>query len=426
MRVLLLNQVFFPDVAATAQHGHDLARHLVEHGHEVVVIASRSMYGEKGATLAARETVDGIEIHRVGRAVFGKVGILGRVVDFGLFYVMAMLRALTIRRPDVAVCFTTPPFISLVGWILRTVRGTRWVYWVMDLYPDVAVACGVVKERSYLTRMLERINRFCLRRADRTVVLGRCMQERVREKGVDHGQVVHIGVWSDQSEIAPIPRDENPYRHEWGIGDRFVVMYAGNAGLAHDVQTMLDAAEMLRDDDSIRFAFVGGGKKKAEIDRFVKERGLGNCILAPYQPRERLDALLTCADVHIVSVLEGLEGMIVPCKMFGIMAAARPALYIGSASSEIARVIEEQSCGVLVKQGNAKGLVSAIQRLRSDSEERMRMGRHAREALSSAYDRRQACEAWRGLLEEVVGDHCASKPNAEGNESSRSTGDVAT
>lgn len=423
MRVLLLNQVFYPDVAATAQHGHDLAKHLVEHGHEVVVIASRSMYGEKGATLASRETVDGIEIHRVGRALFGKVGILGRVVDFGLFYVMAMVRALTIRRPDVAVCFTTPPFISLVGWILRTIRGTKWVYWVMDLYPDVAVACGVLKERSLLTRLLERVNRFCLRRSDRTVVLGRCMLERVREKGVDHGQVVHIGVWSDQSEIAPIPREENPYRDEWGIGDRFVVMYAGNAGLAHDVQTMLRAAEMMRDDDSVRFAFVGGGKKKAEIDRFVKQKGLTNCALAPYQPRERLDALLTCADVHIVSVLEGLEGMIVPCKMFGIMAAERPALYIGDASSEIARVIEEQACGVLVKQGDAEGLVRAVWMLRSDSEERLRMGRHARESLASAYDRQRACEAWRHLLEEVVGESRASMMDRS---SSGSAGDVVT
>lgn len=425
MRVLLLNQVFYPDVAATAQHGHDLARHLVEHGHEVVVIASRSVYGEKGATLAARETVDGIEIHRVGRAIFGKVGILGRLIDFGLFYMLAGLKALTIRKPDVAVCFTTPPFIALVGWLLRLLRGTRWVYWVMDMYPDVAVACGVLKEKSPVTGLLERINRFCLRRADRTVVLGRCMMERVRAKGVDHGQVVHIGVWSDQSEITPIARMENPYRHEWSVGERFVVMYAGNAGLAHDVQTMLDAAEALREDDSIRFAFVGGGKKKAEIDRFVKERGLGNCVLAPYQPRERLDELLTCGDVHIVSVLDGLEGMIVPCKMFGIMAAARPALYIGHPSSEIARVIEEQSCGVLVTQGDSAALVAAIRDLQRDEQKRTRMGENAREALASAYDRRRACEAWRVLLEEVVGAARAAGSSTSG-AATKSHGDVAT
>lgn len=398
MRILMINQVFYPDVAATAQHAHDLARHLVRYGHEVHVIASRSIYGGKGASLPKRETVDGIHIHRVGKSLFGKSGIVARAMDFALFYVAAAAKAITVPKPDVVICFTTPPFIAMLGLILRALRGSRAVYWVMDLYPDVAVATGVLKPRSLSTRLFERLNRRCLRRSDRTVVLGRCMEELVRSKGVDHGQVVRVGVWSDEGEVQPIPRESNPYRAEWEIGDRFVVMYSGNFGLAHDIDTMCGMMDRMRGDD-LRFAMVGGGKKKAAVDEYARAHQLSNVVLAPYQPRERLDASLSCADVHLVSVLEGLEGMIVPCKLFGIMAAARPTVYIGHPSSEIARVLTDHDCGLIVRQGDIDGLVDAVERLRTDEPLRVRMGENARRALSEVYDRDRACEAWRALLE---------------------------
>ncbi len=409
MRVLLINQVFYPDVAATAQHAHDLARHLVHHGHEVHVIASRSIYGQQGASLPARETHDGVHIHRVGRSLFGKRGILTRLLDFALFYLAATLKALRVPRPDVAVCFTTPPFIALLGWALRVLRGSRYVYWVMDLYPDVAVACGVMGERSPLTRLLERLNRFCLRKADRAVVLGRCMLERVRDKGVDHGQVRLIGVWSDTVEVAPIPRSENPYRHKWDLGDRFVVMYSGNFGLGHDVETMLHAAKRLADDDSIRFVFVGGGKRKERVDRFIAEHSLPNAVSDGYQPRDMLDRSLSVADAHLVSIREGVEGLVVPCKLFGIMAAARPTLFIGNPASEIARVVQENDCGLVVHEGDDLALVKAIRSLQHSPETTADMGARARHALGDVYDRRLACERWRTLLEEVVApDHARS------------------
>lgn len=402
MRVLLINQVFYPDVAATAQHAHDLAQHLVANGHEVHVIASRSIYGQKGSALPARETVDGIQIHRVGRSIFGKAGILARVADFALFYALAAIKAFTLKRSDVVVTFTTPPFIALLGYALKVLRRSKFVYWVMDLYPDLPVACGVMKEGAISTRFFERINRFCLKRADRVVVLGRCMLERVRAKSVDKGQVQHIGVWSDASEIEPVPRADNPYTKEWDLGDRFVVMYSGNFGLGHDVDTFLNAASLLQDDDRIRFLFVGGGKKKVTVDEYVSKHQLSNCITAPYQPRENLGASLSSADVHLATLLEGVEGIMVPCKLFGIMAAAKPAIFIGNPSSELSRVLDEYQAGFTVRQGDADGLAALIRELASDTERTRDTGNRARAALSTAYSRESACERWRIALEDVV------------------------
>jgi colanic acid biosynthesis glycosyl transferase WcaI len=402
MRVLLLNQVFYPDVAATAQHAHDLGKHLVAHGHEVTAIASRSLYGQKGAALPKREVVDGIRIVRVGKSLFGKAGIVARIADFALFYLLAALRVVFGRRQDVIVCFTTPPFIALVGWLLRLTRRTRFVYWVMDLYPDLPVACGVMKPKGLSTRFFEGLNRFCLRRADRTVVLGRCMLERVLGKKVKPERVIHIGVWSDQDEVKPIARAENPYRAEWNLGDRFTVMYSGNFGLGHDVDTMCRAAEMLKDDDSIRFVFAGGGKKKAIVDAFVKDKGLTNCVLAPYQPREKLDASLSVADLHLATLLEGVEGIMVPCKLFGIMAAGRPCVFIGHPTSELSRVLGEYDAGLTVRQGDAESLVRVIRQLAADRARATTMGENARRALALAFGREDACERWRLMLEDVA------------------------
>ncbi len=408
MRVLLLNQVYHPDPAATAQHADDLARHLVREGHEVHVIASRALYGSKGAALPARETIEGVQVHRVGRSIFGKASILARVADFGLFYLFALLKAFAVPKPDVVVCFTTPPFIALAGWSLRLLRGSRFVYWVMDLYPDLPVACGVMKPDSITTRLFEAINRFCLKRADRTVVLGRCMQQRVLDKGAPADRVVHIGVWPGQRDSADAPppaRLDNPYRKEWQLGDRFVVMYSGNFGLGHDVETMLEAAKSLHEDpewaDRVRFVFAGGGKKKTTVEAFVHEHKLTNCVLAPYQPRERLSDSLSCADLHLASLLEGVEGIMVPCKLFGIMAAARPCAFIGHPTSELSRVLAENDAGTTVRQGESDALAAFIKGLADDPERALRLGANARRALDTAYSTDAACRQWQRLLEAV-------------------------
>lgn len=409
MRILLINQVYAPDVAATAQHAEDLARHLVTHGHEVHVVTSRSLYGKAGAALPKYELLEGVHVHRVGQSMFGKGSILARVADFGLFYILAVCKALTTPRPDVVVPFTTPPFIALAGWFLRLTRGSKYVYWVMDLYPDLPIACDVMKPSSLPARFFEALNRFALRKADQVVVLGRCMRDRVLAKNIPADRITHIGVWSP-NDIDPDERAmdsaETPYRQTWDLGDRFTVMYSGNFGLGHDVKTMCDAAKALHDDNDwrerVRFMFVGGGKKKAIVEQFVHEHGLTNCILADYQPREKLEESLAAGDLHLASLTEGIEGIMVPCKLFGIMGAGRPCAFIGHPTSELARVLQEQNAGFNVRQADADALVGIIKQLADDKAQAKTLGENARRALATAYDRTAACEQWREVLEQVA------------------------
>jgi colanic acid biosynthesis glycosyl transferase WcaI len=320
---------------------------------------------------------------------------------------------LTLPKHDVVICFTTPPFIAMVGRILRLVKGTRCVYWVMDLYPDLPIACGVMRPGSLASRFFESVNRSCLRAADADVVLGRCMADLVRSKGVPEDRIRMIGVWSDQEEVKPVPREANSYRRDWNIGDRTLIMYSGNFGIGHDVDTFLNAARELQNDDRIRFAFVGGGKKKEQVERFVHEHGLeSTCVIAPYQPRERLDELLSAADAHLVSLLEGVEGIMVPSKLFGILAAGRPAIFIGNERSEISQVIVENECGASVRQGDVDSLTSMIRGYADDPESCRKAGELARLALVEEHGAIHRLAAWRELLQELAGD--TGDPNPSG------------
>lgn len=402
MRILLINQTFYPDVAATAQHGHDLARHLVAQGHEVSVIASRSIYGKAGTALPAYEKVDGIEIHRVGRSFYGKAGLLARTTDFALFYLLTAAKAIQIGHHDVSVCFTTPPFITLLGLALRGLRGTKVVYWVMDLYPDVLVVTGVLREDSLTTRILERLNRFALSRADRTVVLGRCMERRVLAKGVDPANIERINVWSDVNEICPRPRAENSYRREWGVGDRTLVMYSGNFGIGHDVETFAAGAQLLSARSDVMFAFVGGGKRKKQLIDAMRARGLSNFIEADYQPRERLGELLSAADIHLVSMMPRWAGVMVPSKIYGTLAAERPVIWVGGEGTEAAAVVRDADCGFVVAPGDAEGFAHAVRTLADDAQMRDDMGRRARKALADKWGAPHAMKRWAALLERVV------------------------
>lgn len=402
MHVVLLNQPFYPDVVATAQMGKDLADELVRRGHTVTAVASRSIYGQTGAALPKRETIDGIEVRRLGVSIFGKKGIAARVADFALFHALAAVRVVTLKKPDVVVSYTTPPFIAVVGLIARLVRSSRAVYWVMDLYPDVPVACGVMKERSLLTRMFERLSRMLLRRSDVSVVLGRCMQERVLSKGIPAEKVKLIPVWADLSGISGVERDRSPYREKWGLGDAFTVMYSGNFGIGHDATTICDAMLRLKDRDDIKWVFVGSGKRKKEVLAFIEQHGLRNAQWREYVPREELGLSLAAADVHLISIKEGVEGLVVPSKLLGILAAGRASIYVGSPSAETARVLNESGAGVCVREGEGEKLAAAVLRYKDDPKLLAETGARARREIAGKYDMQTATKMWADLLEDVV------------------------
>jgi len=397
VRIVLLNQYYAPDSAATAQILADLGAGLAREGHDVGAICCRRAYGDPGVTYLARESIDGVRIERTWNTGFGRGSSLARVSDYLTFVVGATRRLLLRRRPDVVVSLSTPPLIAALGHLLARLRGARSIYWVMDVYPDLAFELGVMRPRSIAGRLFRALSGFTLRRSDDVVALGETMGARLCAVRGRPPAVVHN--WADGETIRPLAAERNPLRREWGWGERLVVLYSGNMGLAHEFDTVLEAAAALGDRRDVRFAFVGGGPRRAEIEARARREALGNVEFRPYQPRETLGESLTAGDLHLVTLRERMAGLLVPSKIYGILAAGRPTLYVGPEEGEIAEIVRRGECGVRVAPGDAAGLVAAIGRYAGDPGLRERHGRNARRLFEERFTREHGVRAFLSLIE---------------------------
>lgn len=399
MRIRFVHQYFHPDQSSVSRVISRIAFDLAAHGADVRVVCSRNRYDRFGHdALKAREAVHGVDIRRVWGPSFGRGSLPGRILDMGSFCLLGTLSALFSRRADAVVLLTNPPFHAIVGALLKRIKGERFIHVLMDLYPDVAVRAGLIREASIPGRLLRRIGRAVYAAADAVVVLGDDMREAAVKAGADPERIVVIRNWADPASLRPVPPQENPLRRAWGLEGKFVVAYSGNLGVSHGFDEILDVAESLSGNDLVRFLFIGGGKRHREVAQAVAARRLSNVMLKPYQSEKALSESLSVGDVHYVSLLPGFEGLVVPSKSYGIMAVGRPIVYQGDARGEIARMVVREGIGHVVAPGDRSALRDRILELASDPEGRERMGAAARAALESRYSEAEGLAAYRRLL----------------------------
>lgn len=398
MRICLLNQFYAPDTAATAQLLTDLGEHLARLGHEVSVVCSRRTYDGTEVVLRRRERVRGVRLHRVRATGFGRRNLVGRLADYASFYFGAAITCLTLPRVDVCVALTTPPFVGLIGAAIKSLRGTRLVLWTMDLYPDIAIAMGAVSDKTPPARWLRKIAGTLYRRADAIIALGGAMAARIRAAGAAPEKVHVVDNWVPQDAVRPMPRNESVFRHDLGVDDdAFVVMYSGNLGVAHEFDTLLDAAQRLS--DRAQFVFVGGGKRRAEVESRTRALGLTNVRFVDYRPLDALSDSLAAADVLVATMRPDADGMVVPSKIYGILAAGRPAVLIGDEGSETARLLADHRVGWVVPPGEPAQLADLLGRLATDADERLAVGRRARELYDGRFGRSRSCDRITAIIE---------------------------
>jgi glycosyltransferase involved in cell wall biosynthesis len=402
-RILFINQYYWPDHASTAQHLTDLAEFLARQGFECHVLSSQGRYKPGQPRPPAFEQHEGVTIHRVPATSLGRRGTLARMTDYLSFYSGAFFRALLLPRFDLVVTLTTPPIIGLIGSMLKRRRGTRHIYWSMDLHPDASLALGRMSRRSWFGRLMYNLSSAVYRDADKVVVLGPYMADRIALKNVAEERIATIPVWSRRDEIYPLPRESNPLRKSLGLERSFVAMYSGNLGLAHSFDEFLAAARGLRERSDIVFLFVGDGPRKREVQAAQESEGLSNIRLLDSVPRDRLHASLSMADAHLISMRPEMNGIVVPGKLYGAMAAGRPVIFVGPEHCEPADTVRSAGCGFTVAAGDATGLIASIEKLASDTSLARRMGERARSAFIAHYEQKLCCSQWRELIEETLG-----------------------
>ncbi len=373
MHFLLLNQFFPPDPAPTGQLLCDVADALVSRGHAVTVICARATYEE----FAGRRESPLVCVLRTPAARFRR-GTAARLLSYATFYCGALWRALTAPRADVIVSMTTPPLLGLIGVLVRALRGSRHYIWEMDVYPDIAVALGVLREKSWLTRAIAALARAARLRSDAVIVLGPSMHGRLATQGIPADKLRIAENWVDGALIHPEPPPPD---------GPLVVLYSGNLGMAHDIDTILDAMTVLNGDPRFRFVFAGAGARRAELERLSASRALHNVEFRPYQDQDRLSAHLAACHLGLVTQANATLGAVVPSKVHGLMAAARPFLFIGPAAATPARILETWQCGWQIEPGRPESVVRLLEALANDRAALAQAGAQARRVFLDRYDR---------------------------------------
>jgi glycosyltransferase involved in cell wall biosynthesis len=402
-RLFFLNRYFYPDHSATSQLLSDLAVDLATSGRQVHVITSRQRYDDPHSRLPAQETVKGVHVHRVQTTQFGRAVLLGRGFDYFSFYASAarMLHRL-VRRDDILVAMTDPPLVSIVAARAAKRRGAHLVNWLQDVYPEVAIQLGISALRGPVGGGLSYLRDKALQTAVANIVVGQRMGERIASRVTSTASVHVIHNWSDDEQISPVSNAGNPLRRDWGLDDKFVVGYSGNLGRAHEFDTLLAASELLRNDPHIVFVFIGGGQRMDELARIVKARGLDATFrFIPYQDRKLLKHSLCVPDIHWISLKPEVEGLIVPSKFYGIAAAGRPTIAITARDGEIARLVLQHKCGLVIEPGQADALAKAIVQLSTDTQSLAAMGARARAMLDAHFTRQRALDHWQEVFDLV-------------------------
>jgi glycosyltransferase involved in cell wall biosynthesis len=381
----------------------DAAMELARRGRRVVVITSDRGYDDPTKRYPRRQTIAGVEIKRVPLTSFGKSRGYLRALGALIFMVRCLTDGLLRRNLGGILFHTSPPFIGVVAAVIGRVRGCPIAYWTMDINPDQLIALGKISADGIAARVLGAANDFILREATLVVTLDRFMSERLNRRGSFEAKTVVIPPWPHEDSLEPVPPAVNPFRAQHGLQDKVVIMYSGNHSPSNPLTTLLEAAVHFRSDSRLAFVFVGGGIGKKEVEDYTVRHSLRNVLSLPYQPLSGLRLSLSAADVHVVSLGNGMAGIIHPCKIYGAMSVARPILYLGPTTSHIADLLRSHDIGWQVSHGDVAGAIKALESVRTTTREALEeKGRTALRVVRQGLDQdrllRQFCDEIEGRL----------------------------
>ncbi len=379
-RIIFVNRVYPPDEGSTGQLLAELAEQLVCNGWIVTVIVSCSVPG----TLK-RECVNGVSIERIPCVSFSRSSHWRRAVSYLSLYPLFLAKLLSAPRPDVVVCMTDPPLHLIIGLIAKWFRCFRIIHWAQDIYPELAEELGVLAKNGFIGNLLRRISTYSLNKCNTILVLGTCMIQRLVNRGVMPNRIHILPNWANTALIYPIIPEKNKFRIENDLVGKQLVMYSGNMGMAHSFDVIIDAIALLEISmPHVLFLFIGDGKRKTSIQNEVGNRKLQNVRFFPLQRKSTLAHSLSAANLHIACMNEDLCGLVVPSKVYGILAAGRPCIFLGPKEGEVAKLIHNFGCGEVLPNATCKQLAQTIETWLGDEERLTKTELQARQIMENA------------------------------------------
>ncbi|USN99863.1 MAG: glycosyltransferase family 4 protein [Phycisphaeraceae bacterium] len=391
LRVVIINQYYMPDVASTGHLLHELATELAELKFSVEVLTSRPSYGPRATWVDCpmRETVDGVKIKRMWTTRFSKDNLLGRATNYITFMGQLFLRVLLTSRSDTVYLYTTnPPFLGVVGAMVSLVRRHAYVKLLHDAYPQLAVWVGTIRRGGIAERVWHWVNKISYGRSRHAIVLCQKAKDLVCDSYHVPANRVHVVPnWADSKALVMKRKPESEFAASHDLLDHFVGLYSGNLGLYYEFETLLDAAELLRD-QPFKLVFVGAGGKRDWLADEIIKRELNNTMLLPYQPYDKLGDSLGASDASFVTIARGIEGISFPSKLYTSLAVGRPILALSEEDSELRELVEAHDIGRWSAIGDAEHLAANIRELIANPDLADRLGARARASFENSFTKR--------------------------------------
>lgn len=397
-RLLVLNQYYAPGYEATGQLLAALCEDLAS-TFDVTVVTGRVAVMDE--VPMGKHIRNGVTVIRVESTSYDRSRLGLRAFNYLSYLARSLRAALSVPPPDVVLCMTDPPLVGNVALIVARRFGVPLVVVSQDVFPEIAVQLKRLENPVIVTTLRVAIN-YAIRRADRVVVIGERMRQPLVAKGARADRVRLIPNWTDTSVLMPEPHD-NEWSRENGLAEKFVVMHSGNVGYAQNLDGLVRAAAFLRDLDDLAIVIVGNGARLATLIELAERLDVGDRVrFLPYQPRSVLAQSLSAANVHVVGLARGLSGYVVPSRLYGVLAVARPVIVVADADSETARIADVAACGIVVPPERPELLTAAIRRAYAGELDLIGMGQRGRDYVATEADRGVAVARYRALLEEVV------------------------
>ncbi len=396
LRLLVLNQYYWPGVEATAHLLSQLCEELAREFDVTVVTGCL----RDTAEAPGRIVRNGVEIIRVPSTVFDRAPLGLRAINYTSFLLTSFLAALRVERPDIVLCMTDPPLLAAIALPVARRFRVPLVVVTQDVFPEIAVVVRRLRQ-PLVVGALGGLIGFTLRRADTVVAIGDTMRGRLEAKGTPPERIAVIPNWADTGAVIPMPRD-NDWARQNGLGSRFVVMHSGNIGHTQDLETLIRASTLLRDVEPLSVAVIGGGARRDALGELAERIGADAVRFLPYQEREIVSQSLSAAHVHFVGLARGLSGYVVPSRLYGIMAVARPVIVSADSDSETARLVSEAGCGLVVPAGRADLVAGAIREVQAGLHDLEELGRRGREYVLREGTREIAVGRYRTLFADLA------------------------
>lgn len=409
--IRIYTQLYHPDPTTTAMLMGDLAEDLVSYGMNVSVVCAQPTYLLNQKCPAA-EAIEGVDVKRIRTFLFDKNKILGRIFNSVSCFVGMFLKTIVFPKHDLCVFNTNPALLPLLGLLGLGFKGQKYVVLIHDIWPELPAHTGLIKKDGFIYKTIDFFNMLSLKHASCIIVLSEAMKKVVLKKVPEKKNKLHvIHNWADKNRVYPVAKENNTLLNDFDLKDKKVVMYSGNLGRYQPLEVMINAAEHVKDRQDIFFLFAGDGAKKGKLQEMVRSKKIENVKFIPFQAMDKLAESLSIADVSLMGIFPENEGIIMPSKLYGLLAAGKPIVCVSDPMSEVVDILKKAGAGVHTPVNDSKALALNILSLLDDPKKAKEMGQNGRKYFLNNFERKKITMQWKEVLESICQQQSFAQKN---------------